>query len=40
MVGVEPANDGYGEGVSEPVARGLADARRRVLEHVRATEED
>jgi hypothetical protein len=40
IVGVEPANDGYGEGLSEPVARGLADAWRRVPEHVRTAEED
>jgi hypothetical protein len=39
IVGVEPANDGYGEGLSEPVARGHEEAWLRVLEHVQAAEE-
>jgi hydrogenase maturation protease len=35
IVGVEPADLGYGEGLSDSVSRSLASATRRVLRHVR-----
>ena len=36
IIGVEPADLGYGEGLSDPVSHSLASAIRRVLRHVRA----
>jgi hypothetical protein len=39
IAGVGPANDGYGGGLSEPVARGPEGTWRPVLDHVPAEED-